>query len=141
MAQINCKYNDSILCILYYFLDIDECGSNPCKNGGTCGDGIFSYTCTCVPGYTGHDCETGDMINKYFQSGCKNIIRVISRMIIERKTFDSLDINDCNPNPCQNGGTCTDGVNGYTCDCITGWGGDNCELSMYFGRVCKRIDL
>ena len=45
--------------ILNYFLDIDECESNPCKNGGTCKDGENSYTCTCVPGYTGHDCETG----------------------------------------------------------------------------------
>ena len=42
-------------------LDIDECGSDPCKNGGTCVDGIDSYTCTCVPGYSGHDCETGSV--------------------------------------------------------------------------------
>ena len=25
------------------------------------------------------------------------------------------DIDDCTPDPCQNGGTCTDGVNDYTC--------------------------
>jgi len=39
-------------------LDIDDCVSNPCQNGGSCEDGINSYTCTCVAGYTGHDCET-----------------------------------------------------------------------------------
>ena len=44
------------------FLDVDECESNPCKNGGICEDGTNSYTCICLPGYTGHDCETGSMI-------------------------------------------------------------------------------
>ena len=41
------------------FLDIDDCESGPCQNVGTCIDGVNSYTCTCNPGYTGHDCETG----------------------------------------------------------------------------------
>ncbi|MFE8596283.1 LamG-like jellyroll fold domain-containing protein [Archangium violaceum] len=35
--------------------------------------------------------------------------------------------NDCSPNPCQNGGTCVDGVNSYTCQCPSGWTGTNCE--------------
>ena len=48
--------------ILNYFLDIDECESNPCKNGGACEEGENSYTCTCAPGYIGHDCETGNVI-------------------------------------------------------------------------------
>ena len=38
--------------------DIDNCVPNPCQNGGTCADGINSYTCNCVAGYTGSDCET-----------------------------------------------------------------------------------
>ena len=59
----NCKYSDSNLYISPYFLDIDDCESNPCHNGGTCKDGINSYTCICPPGYTRHDCETGDMIH------------------------------------------------------------------------------
>ena len=59
--RFNYKHNNSILRICCYFLDIDECESNPCKNGGTCDEGINSYTCTCVQRYTGHDCETGDI--------------------------------------------------------------------------------
>ena len=39
-------------------LDIDECGSSPCDNGGTCTDQIDSYICSCAPGYTGTHCET-----------------------------------------------------------------------------------
>ena len=42
------------------------------------------------------------------------------------------DIDDCSPNPCQNGGTCTDGVNQYTCACAAGYNGINCTTSEYF---------
>ena len=37
------------------------------------------------------------------------------------------DINECSSNPCQNLGTCNDGVNMYTCTCAAGYTGDNCE--------------
>ena len=39
------------------------------------------------------------------------------------------DINECDPNPCANGGLCVDGVNGYTCACAAEWTGPNCEIS------------
>ena len=41
------------------FVDINECSSEPCMNGGTCTDGINSYSCACVAGYSGEDCEIG----------------------------------------------------------------------------------
>ena len=28
-------------------------------NGGTCTDGVNSYTCACAPGYSGEGCEIG----------------------------------------------------------------------------------
>ena len=40
-----------------------------------------------------------------------------------------LDTDECASDPCQNGGTCEDGENGYTCTCADGWEGDNCETS------------
>merc|ERR1712212_1027732 len=36
------------------------------------------------------------------------------------------DIDECQPNPCVHG-TCTDGVNRYTCQCSPGHRGDNCD--------------
>ena len=40
-----------------------------------------------------------------------------------------IDNNGCNSNPCENGGTCIDEVDGYSCDCVTGYEDDNCETS------------
>ena len=40
--------------------DIDECLGISCHNGGTCTDGVNEYTCECVAGYTGMNCETGE---------------------------------------------------------------------------------
>ena len=43
------------------------------------------------------------------------------------------DINECDPSPCQNGGTCwTPNVNMYQCDCTgTGYTGTNCETGKF----------
>uniref|UniRef100_K1QP38 Fibropellin-1 n=1 Tax=Magallana gigas TaxID=29159 RepID=K1QP38_MAGGI len=44
--------------------------------------------------------------------------------------FEIVDIDDCNPEPCQNNGTCTDLVNGFQCDCVAGFNGANCENNI-----------
>ena len=41
--------------------DIDECQSDPCKNGATCNNEVNAYTCTCADGYTGVNCDTGEI--------------------------------------------------------------------------------
>ena len=46
--------------MLWFFLDIDECATIPCQNGGSCTDQVNGYTCNCVDGYYGNDCETGN---------------------------------------------------------------------------------
>ena len=42
------------------------------------------------------------------------------------------DIDNCDPNPCVNGGVCTDGINSYTCTCAEGYTGENCVESRFY---------
>ena len=46
-----------------------------------------------------------------------------------------LDVNECATNPCQNNGTCIDGVNEYNCNCVAGYTGTECEGTMIFRFV------
>ncbi|KAI8500609.1 hypothetical protein Bbelb_214270 [Branchiostoma belcheri] len=39
-------------------IDIDECASNPCQHSGICQHGINSYSCSCLAGFQGANCET-----------------------------------------------------------------------------------
>ncbi|CDW56009.1 neurogenic locus notch protein [Trichuris trichiura] len=47
-----------------YSLDIDECQSTPCMNGGTCHNKKAYYECTCFPKFTGRNCEMGKSVGK-----------------------------------------------------------------------------
>ncbi|KAH3781442.1 hypothetical protein DPMN_159270 [Dreissena polymorpha] len=41
-----------------------------------------------------------------------------------------IDIDECvtNKQPCQNGATCNNLFNKYTCTCASGWQGTNCDV-------------
>ena len=40
------------------------------------------------------------------------------------------DIDDCVNNTCQNGGSCVDGINNFTCNCLKGYTGSHCQTGM-----------
>ena len=54
------------------------------------------------------------------------------------KSIIFLDIDNCDPNPCANGGICTDGTNSYICTCAEGYIGENCiESRLYYSDHIK----
>ena len=52
---------DCVDSLVIVYLDIDECVSNPCQNGGVCKDQINGFVCTCAGQFTGTLCEIGKM--------------------------------------------------------------------------------
>lgn len=44
---------------IIFSIDVNECASSPCLNGGTCTEFVNGYTCACASGYAGIHCETG----------------------------------------------------------------------------------
>ncbi|XP_038054084.1 uncharacterized protein LOC119726452 isoform X33 [Patiria miniata] len=128
---------NSDTCDMYITVfDIDDCDPNPCLNGGTCSDGINSYTCTCAPGYTDSNCTTD--IDDCFPDPCLNngtCSDGVNGFTCEcAEGFEgqncSTNIDDCDPHPCLNGGTCSDALNGYTCTCAPGYTDINCSKEI-----------
>jgi len=54
--------------------EYDNCWDSPCKNGGTCTDGVGTYTCDCPPEFTGPEftgaCEPWPL--HYTVTGCSD---------------------------------------------------------------------
>ena len=122
------------------FADIDDCKDNPCNNGGNCIDGVASYTCVCPVGFLGLDCEKSGLkcfTSKLYQSSFRIDWNSTKNFMIKLKLHKafkliwiaSADIDDCQSNPCKNGGVCNDGTNSFTCSCPHGFIGDDCGIS------------
>ena len=63
--------------------------------------------------------------------------RIIPLGKIRYTTTDDnvADVDECISSPCQNGGNCSDHLNGYTCHCVDGYDGANCESSMFIRSI------
>ena len=68
--------------------------------------------------------------NKYFFRSPFCLFRDYPFILIKYITNLYLDINDCFPNQCQNGGTCVNGNDSYTCSCSAGLTGVNCQTNI-----------
>ena len=61
-------------------------------------------------------------------------------MILLLCDIDVVDINECSSSPCDNGATCIDAVDSYTCACFDGYTGTNCESEfMGLSNSCNHL--
>nr|XP_043900380.1 sushi, nidogen and EGF-like domain-containing protein 1 isoform X1 [Solea senegalensis] len=117
-------------------IDVNECASHPCQNGGTCQDQINSFICQCLPGYTGSLCEAD--IDECKNRPCLNNGSCVQgagsfTCVCEAGYTGVLcetDINECESQPCLNGGECIDGVANFTCVCPDAFTGLLCETEL-----------
>ncbi|XP_020628365.1 uncharacterized protein LOC110065552 [Orbicella faveolata] len=116
-----------------YPYDIDECASNPCINGATCVDQVNRFNCTCPPGFTGTLCGI-ELAGYHSHLGNYRLCKLQSDWDINKITdscYSCLtDLDECESNPCSNGGVCVNGVNKFTCNCIPGFTGLQCETNI-----------
>uniref|UniRef100_A0A3B3UY66 Sushi, nidogen and EGF like domains 1 n=1 Tax=Poecilia latipinna TaxID=48699 RepID=A0A3B3UY66_9TELE len=114
-------------------INVNECASNPCQNGGSCKDRINGFICECPPGYMGVHCQTDIdecedrpcLNNASCVQGNGNFTCVCEPGFIGVRC--ETDINECESQPCLNGGECVDRVTGFTCACPAAFTGTFCE--------------
>lgn len=84
-----------------------------------------------------HDCLQMEMpIGKNWELKCKTCQNVCLHGQCSKNTIP-IAINHCLENLCQNGGTCINSIEKYTCICQAGYSGTNCENGMYSGVSCS----
>ncbi|XP_078573018.1 uncharacterized protein LOC144859897 [Branchiostoma floridae x Branchiostoma japonicum] len=131
-----------------YQKDVNECNANygqgPCDHhNGICQNTYGSYRCFCKTGFELEDDQHGckdidECLDNYGSGPCDHICintygsyRCSCRDGYELGAdgFYCVDTDDCRSNPCENGATCHDGSRTYTCECPSGFKGDNCEFA------------
>ncbi|XP_042555612.1 sushi, nidogen and EGF-like domain-containing protein 1 [Dipodomys spectabilis] len=114
-------------------LDVNECTSHPCQNGGICTHGVNSFTCQCPEGFRGPTCESAQSPcdHKVCQNGGQCQAEGGSAACVCQAGFTGAacetDLDECSSDPCLNGGSCVDLVGNYTCVCAELFEGLRCE--------------
>ncbi|XP_078395822.1 protocadherin Fat 4 isoform X1 [Cetorhinus maximus] len=141
-------------------VDHDPCTNDPCQNGGSCvkrlavgpllqseesvpvvivaNTVLEPFICRCLPGYSGHACETD--IDECLPSPCHNggiCHNLISRFSCTcpegfMGTACERDINECQSDPCKSDGTCQNFPGGFSCACKAGYTGKTCDSTINY---------
>ena len=77
----------------------------------------FDMTGNCVEA-----CPANSSHNVQFECECEAGYEADGNICVE--------INECEQYPCQNGGTCMDEVNGFSCSCVAGFTDDTCSTDI-----------
>ncbi|XP_041880520.1 sushi, nidogen and EGF-like domain-containing protein 1 isoform X9 [Corvus kubaryi] len=132
------------------------CFLSPCENGATCEDLSGGYACTCSVGYVGKHCQfevdcgipsevkhaqasfNSTKVGSLAEYQCElgyilsqhNHPRVCRVPGVWSDPPECDEIDECQSQPCLNGGQCKDRVSAFLCLCEPGYTGYHCELDV-----------
>ncbi|KAL9845014.1 sushi, nidogen and EGF-like domain-containing protein 1 isoform 7-T7 [Geothlypis trichas] len=132
------------------------CFLSPCENGATCEDLGGGYACTCSLGYVGKHCQfevdcgvpsevkhaqasfNSTKVGSLAEYQCElgyvlsqhNHPRVCRVPGVWSDPPECDEIDECQSQPCLNGGQCKDRVSAFLCLCEPGYTGHHCELDV-----------
>ena len=66
------------------------------------------------------------VMNDISSTECILLISALIRVSTRLLCFFT-DVDDCQSEPCENGGTCIDKIDSFLCLCLPSYGGDTCE--------------
>ncbi|NXU79942.1 SNED1 protein, partial [Oreotrochilus melanogaster] len=138
------------------------CFLSPCENGATCEDLGAGYTCTCPVGYVGKHCQSevdcgipsevkhaqasfsSTKVGSLAEYQCElgytlsqhNHPRVCRLPGVWSDPPECDEIDECQSQPCLNGGQCKDRVAEFLCLCEPGYTGHHCESDLPGSFAC-----
>lgn len=110
-------------------VDHDSCLQNPCQNGGSC-----LRKSSVSPKLISYDSVPVIIVaNEPLQPFTCRCMGGYDGTLCE------VDIDECLPSPCHNGGTCQNLVGGFSCSCSSGFTGMACErdINECLSSPCK----
>lgn len=119
------KFTYTYVCMCFFFSeDVNECmDTNDCDVNAQCNNTIGSYFCTCNMGYVGDGLNCTGNGTEIF---CIALDYVSLYHIIL-----SLDIDECQDQPCDSHATCNNTDGSFNCSCNHGFYGN--------GRSCCKL--
>uniref|UniRef100_A0A8C5L610 Protein crumbs homolog 2 n=1 Tax=Jaculus jaculus TaxID=51337 RepID=A0A8C5L610_JACJA len=126
-------------------VDVDECASSPCLNGGRCQDLPNGFQCHCFDGYTGLTCQ--EDVDECRSEPCLHggtCSDTVAGYVCQCPEAwggpeCSVELTGCQGHTCPLAATCIptfkSGVHSYACRCPPGTHGPSCGQNTTFSIV------
>jgi len=86
ISQPPLNWGITVFDVAHYFIDTNECLSEPCLHKGNCVDLINAYECNCAPGFVGDICQTGKGgTTSGFWNSCPSVCMLV--LVMRMKTY------------------------------------------------------